>query len=122
MREQADLPVYGPEPPDDGRRVPVPSPAPALGSGDPRLSPRGDDRRRRRIERGIDRAGRVPFAVLPWVGVVLGLIWWPLLSVGVWWLVGSFRRGHRGILAAAVALLLVGAFQLINALLGRPFM
>lgn len=123
MRDQADLPVYGRESPDDGRTTSGPPPAtePSVGGGEPRLHPRGR-RDRRVVERSVRRASRVPLAVLPWVGVLLGLIWWPLIVVGVWWVVGSFRRGHRGTFAAAAALLLVGVFQLVNALLGRPFM
>lgn len=55
-----------------------------------------------------------PFAVLPWIGAVLTLIWLPLIVVGAWWNIGALRRNHRGVAAPAVLLLLAVINNIVN--------
>lgn len=55
-----------------------------------------------------------PFAVLPWVGALLTLIWLPLVVVGAWWNLAALRRQQRGVAGAAALLLLAVINQIAN--------
>lgn len=55
-----------------------------------------------------------PFAVLPWIGAILTLIWLPLVVVGAWWNVGALRQNHRGVSVAAMLLFLAVINHMVN--------
>lgn len=117
MQERTGLPVY-----DLSELQPAQPPVTAA-APDPEWTVRkATPREMRRAYRSIERAGRLPIAILPWVGVALGLIWWPLLALGVWSGIVSYRYGHRGAGPALIALGCVAVLHIVNRALGHPWL
>lgn len=100
MRDTNDLPVYSDVPAEPSEPE------------QPTLS--------RAERRAVRMAYSSPTAILPWVGVLAALIWLPLAVLGVWWTVGAWRRGYRGAIVAAIALIAVCALHWFNGHLAKP--
>lgn len=74
----------------------------------------------RRTRRAVRAAYRRPLAVLPWLGVVATIVWAPLAVLAALALVGSYRHNHRGVAAAAAALIVVLAIHWFSGHLIKP--
>lgn len=126
LSERDDLPVYTtatrPTEPDAGGPEAAAAPSDIDHTVDS-AGPREPTLRhpRRQTERAIKAAYREPLAIMPWVGVLATIIWLPLAILATLWLFIAYRRSHRGVMAATIALVVVIVAHWFNGHLAQPF-